>query len=101
MAFGPPFGPPPGRPPGSQQVPPPTSPPPTFIPMQPAPFRIDPGAISGCLFRFTYLWLVDGDQFWFFPVFVGARSVAGFRWTGRSWRYTGFDLRLILSFTCF
>jgi hypothetical protein len=91
------FMPPPGLPPGQQ----PTSPPPPFVPTQPAPFAVDPGAIGGCLFRNTYVWLANGDQFWYFPIFIGPRSVAGFRWTGRFWRYTGFDLSLIISFTCF
>lgn len=94
------FMPPPGPPPGTQAQQP-TSPPPPFIPQQPATFAIDPGAIARCLFRNTYVWLTNGEQFWLFPIFVGPRSVAGFRWSGRFWRYTGFDLRLISSFTCF
>ncbi|MFM1654647.1 transporter [Brevibacillus sp. B_LB10_24] len=101
MAFWPPPGQFPGQPPGPQQFSPPSFPPPTFIPQQPAPFAVDPGAIAGCRFRMTYVWLVNRDQFWFFPVFIGPRSIAGFRWTGRFWRYTGFDLRLIISFSCF
>ncbi|WP_339204450.1 collagen-like protein [Paenibacillus sp. FSL K6-3182] len=81
----------------------PTAPPPQFTPPQPAvsSFAIDPGAISGCLFRNTYVWMENGHGFWFFPVFVGRTSVSGFRWFGRSWGYTGIDLRRISSFTCF
>lgn len=96
MAFMPPQG-----PQGAQQ--PPSSPPPQFTPPQPAAtaFAIDPGAIAGCLFRNTYVWLRNGNAFWFFPTFVGRTSVAGFRWTGRIWMFTGVDLRSIVSFTCF
>lgn len=96
MAFTPPFG-----PQGTQR--PPSSPPPQFIPPQPAAaaFAIDPGAIAGCLFRNTFVWLRNGGAFWFFPTFVGRTSVAGFRWTGRTWVFTGVDLRSIVSFTCF
>lgn len=96
MAFMPPQG-----PQGTQQ--PPSSPPPQFTPSQPAAtaFAIDPGAIVGCLFRNTYVWLRNGNSFWFFPTFVGRTSVAGFRWTGRMWVFTGVDLRSIVSFTCF
>ncbi|KQY90082.1 transporter [Paenibacillus sp. Root52] len=96
MAFMPPQG-----PQGTQQ--PPSSPPPQFTPQQPAAtaFAIDPGAIAGCLFRNTYVWLRNGNSFWFFPTFVGRTSVAGFRWTGRRWVFTGVDLRSIVSFTCF
>ncbi|WP_424766499.1 collagen-like protein [Paenibacillus sp. sgz302251] len=81
----------------------PTAPPPQFIPQQPmaSPFAVDPGAIARCLFRNTYIWLNNGQNFWYFPVFVGRNSVAGFRWNGRFWMYTGFDLRQISTFTCF
>ncbi|MCR2803885.1 collagen-like protein [Paenibacillus soyae] len=104
---GPPFGPPPG-PPG-QQVPPgaglqaPTSAPPQFVPPRPQAslFAVDPGGIRRCAFRFTYIWLSNGDQFWYYPVFVGRTSVAGFRWNGFFWMYAGYDLRRIESFTCF
>lgn len=120
MAFMPPFGPPgpfgpfgpqgpqvPQGPQGPQGGPQgmmgPTAPPPQFIPQQPAvmPLAVDPGAISGCLFRNTYVWLSNGQNFWFFPVFVGRTSIAGFRWFGRYWGYIGIDLRQINSFTCF
>ncbi|MNJ56732.1 hypothetical protein D3C77_522920 [compost metagenome] len=96
MAFTPPQG-----PQGTQQ--PPSSPPPQFTPPKPAAttFAIDPGAISGCLYRNTFVWLRNGDAFWLFPTFVGRTSVAGFRWTGRIWVFTGVDLRSIVSFTCF
>ena len=59
---------------------PPSSPPPGFTPQQSQfqTFAVDPGAIRGCLFRFTYVWL-RRDAFWFFPTFVGRNSVAGFR----------------------
>jgi len=110
MSFLPPPGPPgfpgfPGQPgpPGQPGTMGPSSPPPGFIPQQPAisPFAVDPGAISRCMFRNTYVWLVNRNQFWFFPVFVGRTSVAGFQWTGRFWLYTGLSLRSIQSFTCF
>ena len=34
-------------------------------------FAVDPGSIRLCLFRFTYLWLRNRQQFWFYPVFIG------------------------------
>jgi hypothetical protein len=97
---GPPFG-PPGQQGGGAQAP--TAPPPQFTPAKPSAtaFAVDPGAISRCIFRNTYVWLNNGQNFWFFPVFVGRTSVAGFRWTGRFWIYFGIDLRNIDSFTCF
>lgn len=102
---GPPQQPPPqmgGTFPGSQDGGPPSSPPPPFQPTQAEfqTFAIDPGAIRGCLFRFTYVWL-HNDSFWFYPVFIGRRSVAGYRWSRNRWVYFGIDLEHIQSFQCF
>lgn len=61
----------PGPPPYSQ------APPPAFIPQQQSAstFAVDPGAISFCLFRNTFIWLNNGARFWYYPIFVGPRSV--------------------------
>lgn len=86
----------------------PPGPPPSFTPQAQTTQQglistqaVDPGAIRGCLFRWTYVWLRGGEQFWFFPVFIGRRSVAGFRWYGWGWFYFGVDLRRIVQFRCF
>lgn len=110
---GPPFAPPgqgpgagpPTAPPGQvPQVGPPSSPPPSFVPtqtqQQAEAFAVDPGGIRRCLFRYTYIWLRGFEQFWFYPIFVGRNSVAGYRWTGFRWMYSGISLRQIQSFTC-
>lgn len=88
--------------PSGQSTSPPQTPPPSFTPTQPQfqTFAVDPGAIRGCLFRFTYVWL-DRDAFWFYPTFVGRNSVAGFRWSRFRWVYFGIDLNRIQSFQCF
>lgn len=108
-----PMGGPPSSPPGghvgfpgvggNQEAGAPTSPPPAFTPEQPAfqTFAVDPGAIRGCLFRFTYMWLNNNEAFWFYPTFLGRNSVAGFRWVGFRWVYFGIDLNRIQSFQCF
>jgi hypothetical protein len=101
---GPPFGQPGGGPPFGQPGGPPSGPPPTFVPAQRGgitPRAIDPGAIRGCLFRYVYIWLVNGRQFWAWLVFVGPRSIAGWRWNGFTWVYFGTDLENISSFVCF
>lgn len=87
---------------GNQSAGPPNSPPPSFTPaeQQIQPFAVDPGAIRGCLFRFTYVWL-NRDQFWYFPTFVGRNSIAGFRWRRNRWVYFGIDLNRIQSFQCY
>ncbi|WP_010281532.1 hypothetical protein [Bacillus timonensis] len=97
---GPPFGPPSQGQGGG----PPTAPPPSFVPtqsQQAQAFAVDPGSIRRCLFRYTYVWLRGSGQFWFYPTFVGRRSVSGYRWNGFSWVYFGISLRQIQSFTCF
>lgn len=106
--FPPPFtspgqGPPPFAPPGQGPTTgAPSSPPPSFVPQQQVQtFAVDPGGIARCMFRFTYVWLRGREQFWYYPIFVGRNSVAGFRWTGFRWVYFGVSLRQIQSFTCF
>ncbi|MFL0248268.1 hypothetical protein [Candidatus Clostridium stratigraminis] len=84
----------------------PSSPPPGFIPPKPhmhggiSPHAIDPGAIMPCRFRFSYIWLRNGNSFWAYITHVGRTSIAGFRWNGRRWIYFGMALRNIESFTC-
>lgn len=87
---------------GGQSAGPPSTPPPSFTPAEKQfqTFAVDPGAIRGCLFRFTYIWL-NRDQFWFFPTFIGRNSVAGFRWRRNRWVYFGIDLNRIQSFQCY
>lgn len=93
VPFFPPFpqgpqGPPgPQGPQGSQgpQGGPPSAPP-NFTPSQSqaqqfgaTPLAVDPGAIRPCLYRFVYIWPKRGRGFWAWLVFVGPRSVSGFR----------------------
>ena len=98
----PPFG-PPSATPGQQG--PPQGPPPSFVPAQRdgdiSIRAVDAGAIRPCIFRFVYIWLENGRQFWAWLVFVGPRSVAGWRWNGFNWVYFGTDLENINSFMCF
>lgn len=91
---------------GQQQAP--SSPPPNYTPSypggnQPSLFAVDPGAIRGCLFRYTFVWTSRRNGFWYFPTFVGRTSVAGYRWrpSRRRWEYFGIDLNRIDQFTCF
>lgn len=111
--FRPPIGPEgPGRPPQGPGGPgrPPEGPtgqstppgrPPSFTPERaPSVMAVDPGAIRRCRFRYVYLWLDNGQEFWAYLVYVGRRSVAGYRWIGFRWVYFGTDLRNIESFIC-
>ncbi|MGP4071747.1 transporter [Piscibacillus sp. B03] len=104
------FQPGPGGPGGPGQGPsgPPQGPPPSFTPQQGGGQggqfgvqAVDPGSIRGCLYRYTYVWLDNRQRFWFYPTYVGRRSVSGYRWTGFFWVYYGIDLRRIDSFQCY
>ena len=97
-----PSGPPP-IPPGQGPGRAPTSPPPSFVPVEPrvAPFALESGAVSPCRFRFSYVWPRRREPFWAWITFVGRRSFAGFRWTGRRWVSFGMDLREVRFIECF
>lgn len=80
--------------------PPPSETPPK--PKQQTLRAVDPGAIRNCLGQFTYIWLGNGQEFWFYPTQVWRNSVGGFIWYGWfGWLYTGISLDLIDFFTCF
>ncbi|ARK24046.1 hypothetical protein SporoP37_04685 [Sporosarcina sp. P37] len=94
----------PNRPGQGGQAAAPTTAPPSQIPSYPEfqTFAVDPGAISGCLYRFTYVWTSRRRGFWFYPTFVGRQSVAGFQWNANRfrWEYIGIDLQRIDAFRC-
>ncbi len=54
-----------------------------------------------CLFRFTYFWLYNGNEFWFFPTYVDGQFVMGFRWRRNRWEFDRINLRRIFYFRCF
>lgn len=116
QSFGPPGGPggkgPGGKGPSGGSAP--TSPPPGFTPSQSQAYSlsgggggqygvyaVDPITLRYCLYRYVYIWPSWGPGFWAWLIFVGRRSVAGFRWTGRRWVYFGLDTRQINSFYCY
>lgn len=97
----------------------PPSAPPRFVPDTPRtgaqpfsgdfdsaePFR-GPGGnqfrgMRRCLNQFTYIWLINGSNFWFYPTFIRRQQVEGFRWRNGRWVYDRINLRRILFFRCF
>ncbi|MFG6120219.1 hypothetical protein [Thalassobacillus sp. B23F22_16] len=95
-----------GGPGQTMQLPPPPSDVPQFGPQTyqggPGVYAVDPGAFYRCLFRMTRVRLRNGQRFWFYPVFIGRQSVAGYRWRPRrrQWVYFGIDTDRIVSFQC-
>jgi hypothetical protein len=88
---------------------PPMGPPPAATPskaeaeakMGPSAHAVEPRTLRPCLYRFVYIWPRRERGFWAWPIFVGRRSVSGFRWNGRRWVYFGMNLRQIDSFICY
>ncbi|MEI5906364.1 transporter [Bacillus spongiae] len=81
----------------------PPGPPPATIPSEAQSAQlsaVDPGAIIRCRYRYTYIRLNSGRSFWYYPTFIGRRSMSGYRWNGFMWLYYGVDLRRVRSFTC-
>lgn len=54
-----------------------------------------------CLNHFTFIWLVNGNSFWFFPTFFDGRFVYGFRWRRNHWDYDRINVNRIAFFRCF
>ena len=102
---------PPGRPSGQ-----PPSAPPSFIPQLPREAGQDVRGPSGgpfigfqrpsrdfrsCMNRFTYIWLINGNNFWFYPVFASRNFIEGFRWRRNRWEYERINTNRILFHICF
>jgi hypothetical protein len=100
---------------------PPRNPPPSFTPEAPGmerrmgrpgpqqgfgpqyreEFRVRPRDLQGCLNRFTFIWLFNGNGFWFYPTFIDRQFVQGFRWRRNRWDYDRIDIRRIFFFRCY
>lgn len=64
-------------------------------------FRRRQRDFRGCMNRFTYIWLFNGNNFWFYPVFIGRNAVEGFRWRRNRWEYERILINRILFHICF
>lgn len=59
-----------------------------------------PRGLQNCIFRFTYMWLTNGDNFWFFLTFLGRERACGYRFFGGRWKQYSIALRDITSCHC-
>jgi len=70
-------------------------PPPSYIPPKSTgSYMID------CLYQPTYVWLLNGENFWFIPIRVESFGTSGYRWMGSFWMFTGIDTSFIDTVTC-
>jgi hypothetical protein len=90
------FGPPVGGPPVGTPI----APPPAFSPPIPA-WQQGPSGMRYCLFRNTYIWLRNGNSFWFFPTFVGRNIINGYRWRRSGWTFHVINPNNVRSYQCF
>ncbi|MDN4494623.1 hypothetical protein [Ureibacillus aquaedulcis] len=93
---------------GPGQLQAPTSPPPSFTPQmstfqqQEFTRRGGVGGIRRCFFRNTFVWMRNGNAFWFFPMVAFGNQIIGFRWRGtRGWVYDSINRNNILFFQCY
>lgn len=117
---GQPMTPPPGFvPPGPGMEGQPRMAPPNFIPEPPGMERRPmkgPGGfefnfvpereigrrdLRRCLNSFTFIWLVNGNSFWFYPTFIDRQFVQGFRWRRNHWEFDRININRIIFFRCF
>jgi len=59
-----------------------------------------PWGLQNCLYRFTYLWLRNGDNFLFFLTTVGHEVIYGYRFFGGRWNHYSVPLSAINFFHC-
>ena len=102
-------------PPGGDGMP--TTPPPNFVPEAPRMERSPMGGvyfvnpsnqqnrynrpIRRCLNSFTYIWLRNGNNFWFYITRIDDRFIQGFRWTGRDWTFDRISRNRVIFYRCF
>ena len=54
-----------------------------------------------CLNRFIFIWLNNGNSFWFYPTSIGRQQIEGFRWRRGAWMFDRINIRRIIFFRCF
>ena len=64
------------------------------------PFAQNPWGLQHCMYHFTYMWLRNGDNFWFFLTTVSESRASGFRFFGGRWNPYSIALRDIVFFNC-
>ncbi|MCL2564976.1 MAG: hypothetical protein FWE24_04095 [Defluviitaleaceae bacterium] len=59
--------------------------------------RLNPerAALQRCVGHTIHVWLKSGREFWFYPVYIGRTTVAGYAWKRNGWVYTGFSIHSI------
>ncbi|MBQ6819670.1 MAG: hypothetical protein IJO26_00055 [Clostridium sp.] len=62
---------------------------------------VNPGTISFCLYKFTYIWEKGNKSYWAFLLNVDNRSISGLRWFRGTWVYFGLDIKKVDSFVCY
>lgn len=84
---------------------PPIAPPPSFVPHMTtfSGAAIHAHSMRSCLYKNTYVWLMNGRGFWFYPTYIGSNIVVGYRWRAsrHQWSHFGIEAREIRSFQCF
>ncbi|MGI6751943.1 MAG: hypothetical protein ACOX4U_04900 [Anaerovoracaceae bacterium] len=77
----------------------PMAPPPEIVPSYSPDmnFIID-DILEQCLYHYIFVWLVDEDSFWMFPVSFNDHTISGYIWVEEVWTYADFNWRSIKGF---
>lgn len=84
---------------------PPKNPPPNYTPKltdvaSPNILAVSFDAISPCIYKYTYLWLKNGDAFWSYLVIINHTLVGGWQYKSGQWVYFTVNLPDIKNFIC-
>jgi len=117
MGMPPNMGPPNLPPPGAGMDGMPRTAPPNFVPEAPRMERSPMGGvyyvnpsqqrggsnrpIRRCVNSFTYIWLRNGSNFWFYITRVDDIFIQGFRWRGNRWEFDRISRNRIIFYRCF
>jgi hypothetical protein len=88
-----------------EQSAPPKTPPPSTTPKlsdvpEPNLTAVEYGAIAPCIFRFTYIWLRNGQSFWTYLVFISRTTISGWQYKAGQWVYFSVSLKDLKNFIC-
>jgi hypothetical protein len=61
----------------------------------------NPRQFRRCLNRYMYVWLRNGNSFWFYPIYIAGDTLIGYRWREFGWVYFTLNIRRISYYQCY
>ncbi|OPJ57977.1 hypothetical protein [Clostridium oryzae] len=60
-----------------------------------------PIPIRNCLYKYVYIWTIDGEAFWVYLTHVDTDYAMGYKWINNAWQYFQIEHFKIDSYKCF